>query len=277
MLCKKNDFSEFEQPVENKYFASVESRDGVAEFDSGDESKVDIHDRMSAGSVSRVRPVSDPRSLYSKRGGKRVVSRQFLKRGDGVKNAWKDSTSPVRAEERRTKGPSKPPVPRMAKASAPQLGLSDVPDFVERNKAFFANSKLKAEEGGQINTPRAVRAKPGEIPRYLQNLKKKRAVEAKRAAKECAQREDEAQRGRGVGEALPEEERLAILSGLKHRRRQVEFEFQRFSHVTSHGPRRLRYVEALAKEMDDLDAMIGKIDSPVVVVAQGLLRQAWGE
>ena len=273
-----DDFSEFEhqEDDEQAYFANFDHYEahceGGVEIGTRSVAFETMTPESSRMSTRKENAPSDPRSFYSKNEIKSVPERQFLKRGEGVrrkktaatelgktKEAWLESKSHVE-KDRRIKTSVKPAVPRMMGTSTPSH--TDVPNFIERNMSTLS----KGDRGGD-QTSAQVKTKRGEIPKYIENIKKKRAIEAKRAAKENAQREDNARRGVGPGEVLPEEERIDILARLCERRQHAEFEFQRFSHVSVHGPSRLKYVEDLAKEMDDLDKMIKKMGRSLVVVA----------
>lgn len=277
-LLQGDDFSEFEhqEDDEQAYFANFDHYEahcqGDVEIGTRSVSSETTTPESSRISIRKERTPSDPRSFYSKNERKSLPERQFLKRGEGVRRKKTAATELGKTkEDRRIKTSVKPAVPRMMGTST--LSHSDAPNFIERNMSTLSKGDRESDQ-----TSAQTKTKRGEIPKYLENLKKKRAIEAKRAAKESAEREDNARRGVGPGEVLPEEERIDILARLCERRQHAEFEFQRFSHVSVHGPSRLKYVEDLAKEMDDLDKMIKKMGHKLVVVAnKGILphRHAW--
>ena len=60
---------------------------------------------------------------------------------------------------------------------------------------------------------------------------------------------------------------LAAQSGLRDRRAAVEREYQKHTHIRGNlGARRAARVKGLESEIDELDAMIAKLSSPVVFV-----------
>jgi hypothetical protein len=196
----------------------------------------------------------------------------FLKRGDGRRNenkeasrqrrplrptkqAWGDPTNGVE-DLRQLRTKTKAPVPRFNARAAAEPAESR--DFLKHNQASLWKHR-KPEPADEPPRPK------GEVPRYIKAIKAKREKAARAAAVEAAARAEEDVRG-GEGHTLPEPERRAIVASLKARRAAAEFEFQRFSHTAVHGPRRTAYVEGLGAEMDDLDAMLAKMEAPVVFI-----------
>ena len=210
-------------------------------------------------------------------------SRAYLKRGQGRdletrrKKAESAGRRPLTAwgqdsvdEARGPKTKTKPPVPR-CNFSKSSNAPSEPRDFLLRNQ----ENVWKYEAKNSRKSAPVMEKKRGEIPRYLRKFKAQRAAEALEAAEEAARQVEEEARGARGGALMPEEERLELLNNLRGRRRAAEADFQRWSHTIVHGPKRLAYVEQLAKEMDELDGMINTLDRPVVVVLNDGRRRAW--
>ena len=196
----------------------------------------------------------------------------YLRRGGGA--ILKDSSASIaparsrtdagRGDVRRLKVKTKPPVPRFNARLTPQSTRSDDQerDFLKENQASLWKHAVRNRQ----HVAEVSRTKRGEIPAYLKNIKAKRAKDAQRAAAEAQARHAEARRGSSDGAVMDNKERIALLAQVKARRKAVEVEFQRFSHNATHGPKRRAYIESLAQDMDELDAMITKLNNPVVVI-----------
>jgi hypothetical protein len=236
--------------------------------------------------LSCARPPSDPRSYYSKSNKNETRNVQYLKKGEGLRRqenighdvprreAWGTTTVSTQ-NERHAKIRMKPPIPQMSKQHGSDDRGADRPNFIERNKSSLQSHNEGYEKNELKKAISTRQTKPGEVPAYIEKRKAKVARQKAAVEAEERKRESDARRGCGPGEILSEDERLDILQGLRARRRLAEHEFQRFSHSTTHGPRRLAYMNTLAKEMDELDRMILKMDCPVVIVARGDPVRAW--
>jgi hypothetical protein len=123
----------------------------------------------------------------------------------------------------------------------------------EREKAAFDRRKQ-----------RLVR-KPGYVPQFILRAKQECAAAAE--AREQARCAREASKSETRTTALPEPERRTLLQGLLQKQEEKEFEYQKHTHIRGNlGARCAAYVQRLENELDDLELMIKKLSSPVVLV-----------